>query len=292
MKKRKHYKRRKNRQSDDNSVRLLILSFAILLAVIFKMITGVSTVTVLKELSTAIIGEQSYAEVISTLGKAISAGTKDNVKAVFGSKKEVENPTDEYMLPVVTEPTEETEEKAEGRNDIVPAFKKEVGVTQVEFLDNKEEYVDDTPNEAFVIPVPDGVDDNRYTIRFEYIRPCDGMVTSPFGYRVHPISKETTFHYGVDIAAAKGSPIYAFADGKVIEEGENSIFGKYLKIEHDDGFVTFYAHLSSTETAEGKKVCMGQKIGEAGETGIATGPHLHFEVRKKGKVVDPAQYIE
>ena len=77
----------------------------------------------------------------------------------------------------------------------------------------------------------------------------------------------------------------------MVEKGENSIFGNYIKVRHKDGFVTFYAHLSECCIDKGEKVKMGEKIGKAGATGTATGPHLHFEVRKNNKVIDPAQYF-
>lgn len=293
MKRRKYYRHKRNTNKDDNSIRLLILSFLILLAVIFKTVTGVSTVTVLKEFSSAVIGERSYSEVISTIGKAISDGAKENAAAVFrkDDTDTFDSGDEGYVLPVVTERTKETEETTKGR-ELVPAFNKEVKITQIEFVENEDEYLDETENEPFEIPAPSNTDNGKYELSFKYIRPCGGRITSPFGYRIHPISGETTFHYGIDIAAAKGDEIYAFADGKISEKGKSSIFGKYIKIEHKNGFASFYAHLDDHLAKKGESVNMGEVIGKAGETGIATGPHLHFEVRKDGKVIDPEQYIQ
>lgn len=291
MKKRRHYRRKYKGNSDDNSIRLLILSFIILLAVLFKTITGMSAVTVLKELSTAVTGERSYGEVISTIGKAISDGAKENVIAVFKNDKDAvkEENGEEIVLPVYKEATEDTEEQTKGREIAVPAFNNEIA--RIEFIDNDEEYVDDTLNVPFEMPTPDNIDDRLYDINFKYERPCAGRVTSPFGYRIHPISNETTFHYGIDLAAAEGSEIRSFADGIIAEKGNSAIFGKYIKVNHKDGFVTFYAHLSEYCCDEGKQIKMGEIIGKAGTTGVATGPHLHFEVRKDGKSIDPSQYI-
>ena len=95
----------------------------------------------------------------------------------------------------------------------------------------------------------------------------------------------------IDLAAAEGSEIRSFADGIIVEIGNSAIFGKYIKVNHKDGFVTFYAHLSEYCGDEGKQIKMGEIIGKAGTTGVATGPHLHFEVRKDGKSIDPSQYI-
>ena len=293
MKKRRSHRLRR-KASDDNSVRLLILSFVILLTVVFKTITGVSTVTVLKDLSAVITGERSFSTVINTIGEAISEGTKENVIAVFGRDKDIGDgkQEDEHVLPVVKEPTEETEETIKGREKILPAFNREIKITQLEFVENEEEYFDDTENIPFKVPAPNNVDYGKYEISFQYIRPCNGYVTSPFGYRVHPISKETTFHYGIDLAADNGSIINSFADGQVADCGYSKIFGNYIKIKHTGGFVSFYAHLSRTLVKKGETVKRGEQVGKAGDTGVATGPHLHFEIRKNGKVVDPIQYFD
>ena len=192
-------------------------------------------------------------------------------------------------------PKEVEENDSKGRATFVPAFNKEedeIEIRKVEFIENEEEYEDDTLDEPFEMPSPDIVDDNDYKLPFKYTRPTSGRITSPFGYRVHPVSKETTFHYGLDLAASQGTKIIAFADGVVVERGTGTIFGNYIKVQHSNGYLSFYAHLSKFNVKKGATVKMGQTIGYAGSTGIATGPHLHFEVRKDGKVIDPSQYIK
>lgn len=152
----------------------------------------------------------------------------------------------------------------------------------------EEEIYDGTPNEAFKIPSPDAVDDGVYNMDFRHVMPVASYrVSSKYGYRVHPISGNTTFHYGVDLAAASGTKVVSVADGTVSETGYGSINGNYIKITHADGFVTHYAHLKSIGVKKGQKVKAGEKIGAVGSTGYSTGPHLHFEVRKNGLVVNP-----
>ena len=111
-----------------------------------------------------------------------------------------------------------------------------------------------------------------------------------FGERLSPLTGEPGFHYGVDIAADEGTPIEAFADGTVRETGESS-YGKYLIVDHADGFSTLYAHCSSISIEVGEKVSCGSEIARVGQTGNATGPHLHLEIWRNGAALDPADYL-
>ncbi|MBN2907947.1 peptidoglycan DD-metalloendopeptidase family protein [Polycladomyces sp. WAk] len=123
-------------------------------------------------------------------------------------------------------------------------------------------------------------------------RPCDGPMTSPYGWRVHPVTGEAKFHEGVDFGCPMGSPIYAAASGKVIENRPSNGYGWIVVIDHG-GLSTLYAHMyGNTVTVNvGERVARGQKIAEVGNNGRSTGPHLHFEVRKNGRLQDPAKYL-
>lgn len=152
--------------------------------------------------------------------------------------------------------------------------------------------LDETPNCAFEIPSPDIVDDAVYAMDIQTVLPLIGYrLTSPFGYRIHPISGNTTFHYGVDLAAPAGTKVVSVAEGTVTETGYGAVNGNYIKVSHAGGFVTHYTHLKSIGVKKGDRVTKGEKIGTVGSTGYSTGPHLHFEVRKDGKVLDPADYF-
>lgn len=115
----------------------------------------------------------------------------------------------------------------------------------------------------------------------EFAWPVDGAVSSNFGRRWR------AWHRGVDIVAAEGTPIHAAAAGVVIASGTESRYGRVVKIEHDDGFVTVYAHNLANSVEVGHRVAAGQEIGNVGQTGRATSAHLHFEIRHEGRVVNP-----
>lgn len=133
------------------------------------------------------------------------------------------------------------------------------------------------------------------TVTGGFTRPVSGRITSPFGYRMHPIFKRRIFHSGVDIASPYGTPIKAANSGRVIFVGWYSGYGKVVIIDHGTigGFptTTLYAHMSQTLVKQGTNVAKGSVIGKIGTTGYSTGPHLHFEVRQKGNPVNPLNFI-
>ncbi|MDR3473236.1 MAG: M23 family metallopeptidase [Devosia sp.] len=135
---------------------------------------------------------------------------------------------------------------------------------------------------------PNGESGKRFLNR----RPLQGGglgISSPFGWRIHPIFHTRRLHTGVDLAAAEGTPIYAAGDGVVERAGWSSGYGRFVMIKHVNGFETAYGHMSRIAdiTQPGATVRQGQIIGYVGHTGFATGPHLHFEVRINGNFVDP-----
>jgi len=123
--------------------------------------------------------------------------------------------------------------------------------------------------------------------RGSFVRPVVGTVTSGFGYRVHPIFKIVRFHTGVDISASYGTPIRAAAGGTVVFSGWRRAYGLTVIIDHGNGIATLYAHCSSLYVSEGQNVESGQVIAAVGSTGLSTGPHLHFEVRRYGTPINP-----
>ncbi len=117
-------------------------------------------------------------------------------------------------------------------------------------------------------------------------------MSSGFGYRIHPIYKTSTMHAGMDFAAPIGTPIYATGNGVVKTAGFNTGgYGNHVVISHGFGYETLYAHMNSISVKEGQKVTRGDVIGELGNTGSSTGPHLHYEVIKGGTKVDPIRYF-
>ena len=126
----------------------------------------------------------------------------------------------------------------------------------------------------------------------QFIWPTSGPLTSPFGYRVHPIFGDTRLHSGIDIGAPYGAPVYAGGDGVVSYTGAMSGYGNVIVIDHGGGIATTYNHLSAYATSSGASVSQGAQIGSVGCTGYCTGPHLHFEVRVNGAPVDPMGYLQ
>ena len=113
---------------------------------------------------------------------------------------------------------------------------------------------------------------------------------SGYGTRIDPIYNTPKFHAGMDFSANIGTPVYATGDGKVIKAGWETGYGNLIQVDHGFGYVTWYAHLSKYKVRPGQKVVRGEVIGEVGNTGKSTGPHLHYEVHVKGKVQNPVNY--
>lgn len=122
--------------------------------------------------------------------------------------------------------------------------------------------------------------------------PCSGPITSPFGYRIHPIFGTTIYHSGIDIGVDEGTPVHAADSGVVIYSGSGLTgYGNVVIIDHGNGLSTLYAHNSALLVSEGESVSKGQVVAYSGMTGYATGPHVHFEVRVNGSPTDPMGYL-
>jgi murein DD-endopeptidase MepM/ murein hydrolase activator NlpD len=118
------------------------------------------------------------------------------------------------------------------------------------------------------------------------------IITSRYGMRKDPISGNLAFHTGIDLRADTGTPVYAAMDGVISVVGNNRIYGQHILISHDNGYKTFYAHLSAFSVKQGEKVSLGKKIGAVGNTGYSTGPHLHFGIyNKNGKNINPLDLV-
>jgi len=122
--------------------------------------------------------------------------------------------------------------------------------------------------------------------------PVKGTITSPFGERIHPITGESAFHSGIDIRAPSGTPVRATADGIVSFASWRDDTGYCVVLEHGHGFTTVYAHNTSLAVKVGQRVNRGETIAHSGSTGSTTGPHVHYEVWKERRHVDPAAYLK
>jgi murein DD-endopeptidase MepM/ murein hydrolase activator NlpD len=122
--------------------------------------------------------------------------------------------------------------------------------------------------------------------------PVNGEISSPFGRRIHPLSGKASFHEGLDIAAAQGTEIRAVAAGEVVFAGKRGGYGNVVEIRHDDGVHTTYAHASAIHVQKGDRVEAGESVADVGSTGHSTGPHLHLEVHRHDRPIDPQRYLQ
>lgn len=172
-------------------------------------------------------------------------------------------PTTKPLLPSQTEPTQATEpEQSEETEEATEP-------------DDPEESTEPTekPSEGWIVPI-------SYT-----------AFTSPFGWREHPVYGSQRFHYGVDLAAPTGTPIYASRSGTVSTASYDGSSGYYVQINHGDGYRSIYMHMTHFVVYAGQTVSQGQLIGYCGSTGASTGPHLQFGISLNGTYVNPANYI-
>ena len=146
--------------------------------------------------------------------------------------------------------------------------------------------------EAYAVQNPEAVEMELEVSDDTAVMPVIGTVTSDYGTREHPVYSGESFHSGRDIAADEGDPVYAVLDGEVTGAGEAEMAGKYLKLLHADGTETLYCHCSKLIAGAGDKVKRGDIIALVGQTGLATGPHLHFEYHKDGRASDPEEILE
>jgi len=128
----------------------------------------------------------------------------------------------------------------------------------------------------------------------EFAWPCPGYsrISDDYGMRMHPTLKVEKFHNGIDMAASTGTAILAAYDGEVVKADYSSSMGNYCMIDHGDGLYTIYMHASSISAKEGQLVVRGEQIGKVGSTGLSTGPHLHFSVRRNGEYVNPWSFLK
>ena len=144
--------------------------------------------------------------------------------------------------------------------------------------------------------LPDNATMDKYSLSAlgitETVTPALGWVSSPFGWREHPVDGEEKFHNGVDLAVNNGTDVLAFASGTVDYIGDSPVYGLYLQLSHAGGLKSFYAHCSQLLVQQGQVVAAGERVAQSGDTGNATGPHLHFELKLNGVLLNPLYYIE
>jgi len=155
-------------------------------------------------------------------------------------------------------------------------------VVQSKSLDDIENMANQQNEEFAAMPLITPVQENALRRKIHLL--------SGFGKRLHPIYKVMKMHDGIDFTADKGTPIQATGDGKIITAKRSPSYGRYVVIRHNDEYETLYAHMDKIMVKKGQKVKRGEQIGTVGSTGRSTAPHLHYEVRYKGRPVNPISY--
>lgn len=246
---------------------------------------------------------------LDAIGQKVNAALGQNmdIQAVFSAigeaasgQQDVEQTLDEVYEAVFHPETFSAYETAAKSTD----KEKEPAAMESLRASRAEEAPDDTQEQeetaevstlAYVLysnqNLPENACMEQKLLGFDYCTPADGPISSGFGYRDHPVEGEERFHYGVDIAAPDGSDVCCFADGTVKAVGESSSYGKYVIVTHMGGYETLYAHCSAISVSSGAKVEGGDVLGKVGQTGIATGPHLHFELHQEGVYLNPIYYV-
>ena len=125
----------------------------------------------------------------------------------------------------------------------------------------------------------------------EWVSPVEGVITSSCGERTNPILGKWELHDGLDIAVAEGTDVIAVKSGTVTEVRTSATYGKLLKYETKDGYEVMYAHLSAVLVKKGEEIRQGQVVARSGNTGLSTGPHLHYGIRKNGELLDPEGFL-
>ena len=125
-----------------------------------------------------------------------------------------------------------------------------------------------------------------------WLNPIYGTISSPSGLRINPVTGRREFHDGIDIAAPVGTRVVAPREGTVLAVGNSPTWGRFLRLQHPGGYVSFMAHLNKIVVAVGDTVYQGKKVAYSGNTGRSTGPHLHFGLFLDGQFVDPARYLD
>jgi len=145
--------------------------------------------------------------------------------------------------------------------------------------------------EAQLLALDKVLQSRRQQVNLNNMPVRDAYISSNFGYRADPMTGRTAFHGGIDFAGTEGSDVYSVADGVVTYSGQRTGYGNVVEINHGDGLVTRYAHARAVAVKAGDMVSKDQLVAYMGSTGRSTGTHLHYEVLRNGKQIDPTTFI-
>lgn len=250
-------------------------------------------------------GDTDFQAVFSNLGQSISKGepvldTLDGLWVqVFGGETGADGTAENSLYAAQLSYLSGFPGGSEG---LTMGYEWEPEITAVEAAPEPEETPQPTPTPEPAVEhvdyngpaLPANTSMDKYRLDLdETVSPVMGVLTSPFGWREHPVDGEEKFHNGVDLAVNTGTQVLAFADGVVDYIGDDpDQYGLYLQISHANGVKSFYAHCSQLLVHQGQSVKAGEAVALSGDTGYTTGPHLHLELKMDGVRINPIYYIE
>jgi len=271
-------------------LRLVVCGIVFVLIVMLKLLFPETVAGFGRSASLLIGTDADFKEAFAAMGRAASGeetvgdSLQDAYAAVF-------NPSSGIFDPEVKIPMSAIKEDAAQTTVLLSEFKLSDVEEVLAEKDTFEQQTMETDTLSFVHGLPENVRLEQRNLGFSCTTPVCGTLTSSFGWREHPVVGDMRFHYGLDFAAETGTEIAAFADGEVFATGESSTLGKYIILTHPDGYRTLYGHCSTVVKHSGR-VAAGEVIATVGESGTATGPHLHFELQKGALYLNPIYYVD
>lgn len=231
------------------------------------------------------LNQKELSQQVSQVMKKLQIGMPD-VKDVFNSKS-VAAAQSSKNAGVVSSTSSAVSQTG---SSVSNAGQSSVAASQTALLGEGGADLTVQPTDTRLVP-PTSVSLGPYLLSAKPIWPVQGRITSPFGFRIHPITHQQSFHTGMDIAAPKDTPILAALPGVVEQAGQSEDYGNFILLDHGGGVETFYGHCDQLLVGQGTAVKMGDTIAKVGMTGLATGYHLHFEIHVDHIVVNPAQAL-
>ena len=271
-------------------IRLVLCGGIFVLLVVSKLVLPERMEQMNRRLTEAVSHNMDVQAVFSAVGSAFSGE-----EGISGAAEEVYRAVFHPEESVAAGGSAQIEIEGEDALEILKAHQAGTEIPSADEIAELTETPVETESLAYILysgqTLPEGVSMEQALLGFDYCVPVSGEISSHFGYREHPAEGEERFHYGVDLAADSGTEIRCFADGTVTAAGESSSYGKYCMVSHENGYTTLYAHCDRILATSGAAVRRGDPIAKVGETGMATGPHLHFELQREGVYLNPIYYV-
>ena len=259
----------------------LIVAGALLAAVVaLKLLLPELAADVRSKMLDVLVFDRDYRAVFETLGDRLSL-TREAAEP--HAAYETAAPAEKARAELVSYHAEEAVTLGETAPSAEAEARTELPEAVTVFLESQAAFSD--------YGLPENVDYGYQALPFDFAVPVSGYNSSGFGYRLHPILNTVRFHYGTDFAANSGDDVLAFADGVVTLAARSDSYGNYITIDHGDGWTSLYAHCSRLYVQSGQRVSAGERIALVGSTGLATGPHLHFELQHDGIYLNPEYYV-